>query len=124
MTWSAEQSGSLIYQSQAIGLFSGQGAELDQITLAIQYSQIKELKIFGDPKVSQVTNSDGTRQWMMTLAVLDRISFIPPLIWSIGPLKVSLGLGIGASWRSLGMSRFASFYESRRIPEMGSLGQH
>lgn len=33
------------------------------------------IRDFRDPKVSQITNADGTKSWIMTLAVLDHINF-------------------------------------------------
>lgn len=33
------------------------------------------IRDFRDPKVSQITNSDGSQSWIMTLAVLDHINF-------------------------------------------------
>lgn len=33
------------------------------------------IRDFRDPKVSQITNSDGSKTWIMTLAVLDHINF-------------------------------------------------
>ena len=33
------------------------------------------IRDFRDPKVSQITNSDGSNSWIMTLAVLDHINF-------------------------------------------------
>ncbi|WP_339751910.1 glycoside hydrolase family 32 protein [Algoriphagus aquimarinus] len=33
------------------------------------------IRDFRDPKVSQITNTDGSKSWVMTLAVLDQINF-------------------------------------------------
>ena len=54
------------------------------------------IRDFRDPKVSQITNPDGTKSWIMTLAVLDQINFYssPDLInWN---LMGEFGKKIGA----------------------------
>jgi fructan beta-fructosidase len=91
----AERIGSLEYQSQAIAY------SLDKGRTWTKYEgnpvlPNQGIKDFRDPKVRRVTNTDGTQQWVMTLAVLDRIQFYtsPNLIdWTF---ESEFGLGIGA----------------------------
>jgi fructan beta-fructosidase len=91
----AEQNSSLEYQSQAIAY------SLDKGRTWTKYAgnpvlPNQGIKDFRDPKVRRVTNSDGTQQWMMTLAVLDRIQFYSSTNLIDWTFESEFGLGIGA----------------------------
>ncbi|WP_339879595.1 glycoside hydrolase family 32 protein [uncultured Algoriphagus sp.] len=76
---------SYTFQNQAIAFSLDKGRTWDKYDKnpVLQNPGIRD---FRDPKVSQITNPDGTKSWIMTLAVLDHINFYssPDLInWSL-----------------------------------------
>ncbi|SFU12077.1 fructan beta-fructosidase [Algoriphagus locisalis] len=62
------------FQSQAIAfsLDKGRTWEKYEANPVLPNPGIRD---FRDPKVSQITNPDGSKSWLMTLAVLDQINF-------------------------------------------------
>lgn len=54
------------------------------------------IRDFRDPKVSQITNPDGTKSWIMTLAVLDQINFYSSTDLKSWSLLSEFGKTIGA----------------------------
>src|SRR5690606_6618396 len=54
------------------------------------------IRDFRDPKVSQITNADGTKSWIMTLAVLDQINFYTSSDLKSWSLLGEFGKTIGA----------------------------
>lgn len=71
----AEKSGAKDYQKQALAY------SLDKGQTWVKYEgnpvlPNQGIKDFRDPKVSQVIQSDGSKLWVMTLAVMDQIQFI------------------------------------------------
>ncbi len=54
------------------------------------------IRDFRDPKVSQITNPDGTNSWIMTLAVLDQINFYSSTDLKNWNLLSEFGKTIGA----------------------------
>ena len=90
-----EKSGALDYQSQAIAFSLDKGRTWEKFANNPVLPN-QGIKDFRDPKVSKITNSDGTESWLMTLAVMDRIQFYssPNLIdWKF---ESEFGSGIGA----------------------------
>lgn len=90
-----EKSGAKDYQKQAIAY------SLDKGRTWIKYDKNPVLpnqgiKDFRDPKVSQITQPDGTKLWVMTLAVLDRIQFFGSPNLKEWRLLSEFGQGIGA----------------------------
>lgn len=62
------------FQSQAIAISLDKGRSWEKYegNPVLPNPGIRD---FRDPKVSQITNPDGSRSWIMTLAVLDQINF-------------------------------------------------
>ncbi|GMQ23916.1 glycoside hydrolase family 32 protein [Algoriphagus sp. oki45] len=90
-----EKSGKTDYQSQALAysLDKGKTWEKYQGNPVLPNQGIKD---FRDPKVFQWVNAEGKKEWIMTLAVMDRIQFYGSenlLTWT---LKSEFGQGIGA----------------------------
>lgn len=90
-----ERSGSITYQTQGIAysLDKGRNWEKYSENPVLENPGIKD---FRDPKVAQITKDDGSKSWIMTLAVLDQIHFYssPDLIdWT---LLSEFGQNIGA----------------------------
>ncbi|MCE7056196.1 glycoside hydrolase family 32 protein [Algoriphagus sp. AGSA1] len=63
-----------IFQNQAIAFSLDKGRTWEKYTgnPVVPNPGIRD---FRDPKVSQITNTDGSKTWIMTLAVLDHINF-------------------------------------------------
>lgn len=91
----AEKHGSLEYQSQALAYSVDKGRTWTKFANNPVLPN-QGIKDFRDPKVSRITNSDGTQQWMMTLAVLDRIQFYASSNLIDWEFKSEFGVGIGA----------------------------
>jgi len=90
-----EKSGQSDYQSQAIAY------SLDQGKSWIKYEGNPVLpnpgiRDFRDPKVRMIKKSDGTDQWVMTLAAKDRIQFFASLDLKSWSLLGEFGQRIGA----------------------------
>ncbi|GMQ28541.1 glycoside hydrolase family 32 protein [Algoriphagus confluentis] len=90
-----ERSGKTDYQSQAVAfsLDKGKTWEKYQGNPVLPNQGIKD---FRDPKVLQWVNTEGKKEWIMTLAVMDRIQFYGSenlLNWT---LKSEFGQGMGA----------------------------
>lgn len=69
-----EKSGAADYQSQGIAFSTDKG----RTWVKYQGNPVlpnQGIRDFRDPKVSKISQSDGTTQWVMTLAVQDRIQF-------------------------------------------------
>lgn len=69
-----EKSGAIDYQSQALAFSTDQGKTWTKY----EHNPVLTspgIKDFRDPKVSRITNSDGSQSWLMTLAVSDQINF-------------------------------------------------
>ena len=90
-----EKAGKTDYQSQAIAFSLDKGKTWDKY----QENPIlpnQGIKDFRDPKVFQWVNAEGKKEWIMTLAVMDRVQFYDSenlLNWT---LKSEFGQGIGA----------------------------
>lgn len=69
-----EQSGSLTYQTQGIAFSLDKGRTWEKYT-GNPVLDNPGIKDFRDPKVTQINNADGSKYWIMTLAVLDQIHF-------------------------------------------------
>jgi fructan beta-fructosidase len=90
-----EKSGRTDFQSQAIAY------SLDKGRTWVKYEgnpvlPNQGIKDFRDPKVSQLTQPDGSKQWVMTLAVRDRIQFFGSKDLKEWTLLSEFGQGIGA----------------------------
>lgn len=90
-----EKSGAKDYQKQAIAY------SLDKGRTWTKYEgnpvlPNQGIKDFRDPKVSQITEADGNKRWIMTLAVLDRIQFFGSSDLKDWTLLSEFGQGIGA----------------------------
>lgn len=70
----SEKSGAINFQSQAIAYSIDNGRTWEKYTdnPVLANPGIKDIR---DPKVSQISNSDGSKSWLMTLAVDDHINF-------------------------------------------------
>ncbi len=69
-----ERSGKTDYQKQAIAFSLDKGRTWNKYE-GNPVLPNQGIKDFRDPKVSQVTRPDGSKHWVMTLAVRDRIQF-------------------------------------------------
>ncbi|WP_425638512.1 glycoside hydrolase family 32 protein [Algoriphagus yeomjeoni] len=83
------------FQNQSIAFSLDKGRTWEK------YSQNPVLKNpgirdFRDPKVSQITNPDGSKSWIMTLAVLDHINFYSSTDLKNWSLLSEFGKTIGA----------------------------
>lgn len=90
-----EKSGATDFQKQAIAY------SLDKGRTWVKYDgnpvlPNQGIKDFRDPKVSQVTQADGQKIWVMTLAVKDRIQFYGSPNLKEWNLLSEFGIGVGA----------------------------
>ncbi|WP_254423407.1 glycoside hydrolase family 32 protein [Algoriphagus sp. A40] len=91
----AERSGSNDFQSQGIAFSTDKGrtwTKFDQNPVLPNQG----IQDFRDPKVSQQVKSDGTKEWVMTLAAQDRVQFFSSPDLKNWQLKSEFGAGIGA----------------------------
>ncbi len=84
-----------IFQNQAIAFSKDKGRTWEK------YSENPVLpnpgiRDFRDPKVSQITNTDGSKTWIMTLAVLDQINFYSSPDLKSWTLMSEFGKNVGA----------------------------
>ncbi|WP_439487231.1 glycoside hydrolase family 32 protein [Algoriphagus sp.] len=63
-----------IFQNQAIAFSKDKGRTWEKYS-GNPVLPNPGIRDFRDPKVSQITNADGSKTWVMTLAVLDQINF-------------------------------------------------
>lgn len=90
-----ERSGSQTFQTQGIAFSLDLGKTWEKYA---ENPVLKNpgIKDFRDPKVSQIEDADGTKSWLMTLAVRDRIEFYSSenlIDWNY---LSEFGVGIGA----------------------------
>lgn len=90
-----EKTGSTDYQTQGIAYSTDKGRTW------VKYDgnpvlPNQGIKDFRDPKVSQLTQSDGTKSWLMTLAAQDRIQFFSSPDLKTWTILSEFGQGIGA----------------------------
>ncbi|MBA4300903.1 MAG: glycosyl hydrolase family 32 [Cyclobacterium sp.] len=90
-----ERSGASDYQSQGIAFSTDKGRTW------VKYAgnpvlPNQGIRDFRDPKVSEIAQADGTKQWVMTLAAQDRIQFFASTDLKNWGLLSEFGQGIGA----------------------------
>ncbi|GAB2501677.1 glycoside hydrolase family 32 protein [Algoriphagus taiwanensis] len=90
-----EKAGKTDYQSQAIAFSLDKGKSWEKYhgNPVLPNQGIKD---FRDPKVFQGVNADGKKEWIMTLAVMDRIQFYGSENLINWTLKSEFGQGVGA----------------------------
>ncbi len=90
-----EKSGKSDYQSQAIAYSLDQGKSWTKYEGNPMLPN-QGIRDFRDPKVRSIKKSDGTNQWVMTLAAKDRIQFFGSSDLKSWALLGEFGQGIGA----------------------------
>lgn len=90
-----EKSGKSDYQSQAIAYSLDQGKSWTKYE-GNPVLPNQGIRDFRDPKVRSIKKSDGTNQWVMTLAAKDRIQFFGSSDLKSWALLGEFGQGIGA----------------------------
>lgn len=90
-----EKSGATDYQKQAIAYSIDKGRTWTKYE-GNPILPNQGIKDFRDPKVSQVTQADGQKSWVMTLAVKDRIQFYGSPNLKEWNLLSEFGIGVGA----------------------------
>lgn len=91
----AERAGKTDYQKQALAFSLDKGRTWTKYT-GNPVLPNQGIRDFRDPKVSQITQTDGSRLWVMTLAVKDRIQFYGSPNLKEWKLLSEFGMGIGA----------------------------
>lgn len=90
-----EKSGAADFQNQGIAFSTDKGrtwTKFDQNPVLPNQG----VRDFRDPKVNQFVQEDGSKEWVMTLAVQDRVQFYGSLDLKNWKLKGEFGAGIGA----------------------------
>lgn len=90
-----EKSGATDYQTQGIAFSSDKGRTWTKFE-GNPVLPNQGIRDFRDPKVSQQVKSDGTKEWVMTLAVQDRVQFFGSSDLKNWKLLSEFGEGIGA----------------------------
>ncbi|WPR76934.1 glycoside hydrolase family 32 protein [Algoriphagus sp. NG3] len=84
-----------IFQSQAIAFSMDKGQTWEKYS-GNPVLPNPGIRDFRDPKVSQITNPDGSKTWIMTLAVLDQINFYSSPDLKNWTLMSEFGKNVGA----------------------------
>lgn len=90
-----ERSGASDFQTQGIAFSTDKGrswTKFDQNPVLPNQG----VRDFRDPKVTQLVNSDGSKEWVMTLAAQDRVQFFGSSDLKNWNLLGEFGAGIGA----------------------------
>ena len=90
-----ERAGEQEYQSQGIAFSTDKGRTWTKLS-GNPVLPNQGIKDFRDPKVSQVIQPDGSKLWVMTLAVMDRIQFYGSENLKDWSLLSEFGIGKGA----------------------------
>lgn len=90
-----EKSGATDYQSQGIAFSTDKGRTWTKYE-GNPVLPNQGIRDFRDPKVSEMTQADGSKRWIMTLAVQDRIQFFESSDLKTWSLLSEFGQGIGA----------------------------
>lgn len=90
-----EKSGATDYQKQAIAYSLDKGRTWNKYE-GNPVLPNQGIKDFRDPKVAQITQADGEKLWVMTLAVKDRIQFFGSPNLKEWNLLSEFGVGVGA----------------------------
>jgi len=90
-----ERKGEKDFQSQAIAFSIDKGRNWQKYD-GNPVLPNQGIRDFRDPKVSSIINSDGSKSWIMTLAVMDRIQFFSSENLINWKFESEFGLGLGA----------------------------
>lgn len=90
-----EKSGTTDFQSQGIAFSTDKGRNWSKYE-GNPVLPNQGIRDFRDPKVSEIAQADGTKQWVMTLAAQDRIQFFSSTDLKEWKFRSEFGQGIGA----------------------------